>query len=124
TTEWFSDWSAIDLVQRDGSIDRLVIESRDRVKVGEAIEVDALRRYPSDPTASEGVRRGIRPGRWEMLETIQDDWLVREAHGRQDYLALLRSLNIRSYLCVPLKVGDLTLGALTFVTTGEGRVFG
>src|ERR1043165_9896901 len=28
-TDWFADWCAIDLVQRDGSIDRLIIESGD-----------------------------------------------------------------------------------------------
>jgi GAF domain-containing protein len=122
--EWFSDWCTIDLTNRDGSIQQLIIESRDTEHIADVERVDALRRYPSDPTASEGVRRVIETGQWEMRDEIRDDWLVREAHGREDYLALLRSLKLRSHLCVPLQVGARTLGALTFVTTGDGRVFG
>ena len=124
TTEWFADWCAIDLVQRDGSIDRLIIESKDHAKVEEALEVDALRRYPSDPTAGQGARKVIETGQWDMRESIEDDWLLREAGGREDYLALLRSLDLCSYLCVPLQIGERILGALTFVTVGDGRVFG
>ena len=124
-TEWFADWCAIDLLQRDRSIERAVIASRDEEKTALVSSVDALRRYPSDPTASEGVRRAIETGQWDMREQIRDEWLVREARGSEDYLAVLRSLNLHSHLCVPLAVGDRILGAITFVTTGDaGRVYG
>ena len=123
-TEWFADWCAIDLVQRDQSIERVVIASRDQEKAVLAEEVDALRRYPSDPAASEGVRRVIESGQWDMRDKVEDAWLVREARGQEDYLAVLRSLDLRSHLCVPLEVGGRILGAITFVTTGDGRTFG
>ncbi|MGZ4212658.1 MAG: GAF domain-containing SpoIIE family protein phosphatase [Actinomycetota bacterium] len=124
TVEWFSDWCVIDLVQRDGSIERAVIASRDRKAAVLAERVDTLRRYPADESASRGVRRVIATGQWELLEGIEDSWLEREADGRTDYLQLLRSLSLRSTLCVPLHAGEKVLGAITFVTTKDGRAFG
>jgi len=84
STEWFADWCAIDLVQRDREIERVVIASRDRERAALVGEVDALRRYPSDSAASEGVRRVIETGQWDMRDKIEDSWLEREAHGRED----------------------------------------
>jgi len=123
-TEWFADWCVIDVVRRDRSIERTVINGRDRQKAALVAEVDTLHRYPSDPAASLGVRRVIETGQWDMREQIQDAWLEQEARGQEDYLAMLRSLDLRSMLCVPLRAGRRILGALTFVTTGEGRSFG
>jgi PAS domain S-box-containing protein len=123
-TEWFADWCAIDLVQRDDTIERVVIASRDREKVEVASGFDPLRRYPRDPSVGRGVRHVIETGEWDIRERIEDEWLVREASGNGDYLALLRSLNLRSHMCVPMQVGDRVIGALTFVTTGDGHVFG
>jgi serine phosphatase RsbU (regulator of sigma subunit) len=123
-TEWFTDWCVIDVVRRDRSIERTVITGRDSKKAALVAEVDTLRRYPSDPEASLGVRRVIETGQWDMRERIEDAWLEQEARGQEDYLAMLRSLDLRSMLCVPLRAGDRILGALTFVTTGEGRSFG
>jgi serine phosphatase RsbU (regulator of sigma subunit) len=123
-TEWFADWCVIDVVRRDRSIERTVITGRDRTKAARVAEIDTLRRYPSDPAASLGVRRVIETGQWDMREQIEDAWLEQEAQGQEDYLAMLRGLDLRSTLCVPLRAGDRILGALTFVTTGEGRSFG
>ena len=123
TTEWFADWCAIDLVQRDGTIERLVIASKDRSHLDDARRLDGLRHYPVDPAAMEGVRKVIATGQWDMRDRIEDEWLVREARGSQDYLDLLRHLQLRAHLCVPLQVGDRVIGAMTFVTTQDGRVF-
>jgi serine phosphatase RsbU (regulator of sigma subunit) len=102
----------------------MVISSKDVQHLSDARRLDALRRYPVDPAAMEGVRKVIETGQWDMRDRIEDDWLVREARGNEDYLALLRSLQLRAHLCVPLQVGDRIIGAITFVTTGDGRTFG
>jgi PAS domain S-box-containing protein len=122
--EWFCDWAAIDLLDRDGSIDRVAIANRRPEEAARVAEVDSLRRYPSDPAASVGVRRVIASGKWEMQDAIKDEWLQRESNGDEAYLGVLRSLNLRSSLCVPLQIGTRTLGAMTFVTTNNGRHFG
>lgn len=120
---WFAEWCVIDLIQRDGSIERAVIASRDREKAAMAQSLDVLRRYPSDETASQGVRRVINTGQAEILDGVEDSWLEREAGGRHEYLELLRSLSIRSSMSVPLLAGGKVLGAITFVTTKDGRSF-
>jgi PAS domain S-box-containing protein len=121
---WFADWVAIDLVDRDGSIDRVAIANRRPEEAARVAEVDTLRRYPADPAASVGVRRVIESGHWDMQDLIKDEWLQREARNDTSYLSVLRGLGLRSYICVPMQIGMRTLGAMTFVTTTDGRAFG
>jgi PAS domain S-box-containing protein len=122
-TEWFADWCTIDLVKRDGTIERAVIATKDFDHLSDAQRLDALRHYPADPSVMEGVQKVIETGQWDMRDRIEDEWLVREARGNENYLALLRHLDLRAHLCVPLQVGDRVIGAITFVTTGDGRTF-
>ncbi len=113
--EWFADWFVVDLVTGAQTIDRAVIASRDPEQVATVSRFEPLRKYPSEPTAGVGARMVIETGRTDFRTRITDDWLAKEAGHDQSYLDLLRSIGLRSYVCVPMKIRGQTIGALTFV---------
>src|SRR5262249_20315028 len=76
--------------------------------------------YPVDLSARGGAGGVIRRGRPERFAEISEAQL--RAYARDgDHLALLRRLGYRSYMCVPLRARERTLGALTFVSTRADR---
>jgi PAS domain S-box-containing protein len=114
---YFADWSAVDVVE-DGGLRRLAVAHQDPERVRLAHEL--MREYPPDPQAPNGVPAVLRTGRPEVVAEITDDLLVR---GTSDdrHLGLIRSLGLKSYICVPLVVSGSTFGALTFATAESGR---
>ncbi len=115
---YFADWSAVDVVGEDGSLRRLAVAHRDPEKVRLAQELH--RRYPPDPDAPGGIHYVFRTGRPEILEEITDELLAKGARD-EEHLRLVRSLGLRSYICVPLVVSGKPFGVLTFVTAESGR---
>jgi signal transduction histidine kinase/CheY-like chemotaxis protein len=55
-----------------------------------------------------------------MVSEITDDLIVQGARD-DEHLRLIRSLGLKSYICVPLVVAGNPLGALTFATAESGR---
>jgi PAS domain S-box-containing protein len=115
-----ADWCVVDLVE-DGRVRRLAIAHVNVERVALAHELQ--QRYPDDPQASAGVAHVLRTGQPEMLEEITDAML--EAGARDtEHLRLLRELELRSYLIVPLVARGHTLGAITLVGAESGRRYG
>ena len=108
-----ADWCAVDLLQKDQVLKRVAIAHRDASRVSIAEEVD--RRYPPDPAAPQGVYQVMRTQRHELMEHLTDEMLL---GGTRDpeHLAMMRALQLRSYLIVPLVARSQVLGALTLVT--------
>ena len=50
--------------------------------------------------------------------------LIEAGAKDDDHLALLRALQLRSYMCVPIIAGGQVLGAVTFVGAESGRLYG
>jgi PAS domain S-box-containing protein len=113
----FADWSAVD-VFNGGHLRRLAVAHQDTEKTQLAHEL--MRRYPPDPEAPGGVFAVLRTGKPEVVGEITDDLLVRGAKD-EEHLRLIRSLGLKSYICVPLVVSGNTFGALTFATAESGR---
>jgi PAS domain S-box-containing protein len=116
----FADWSAVDVANGDGTMRRLAVAHQDADKIGLAHEL--MRDYPPDPRAPGGALGVLRTGRPEIVAEITDDMLVRGAKDER-HLRLIRSLGLRSYICVPLVVSGNPLGVLTFVTAESGRTY-
>jgi PAS domain S-box-containing protein len=115
---YFADWCAIDMVEPDGSLQRLAVAHVDPAKVELAHRV--YQRYPPDPAAPHGPPHVIRTGRSELVPEITDAMIV--AAGRDEgHLKLLRELGLKSYLCVPLAVQGKSLGAISFIAAESGR---
>ena len=117
---YFADWSAVDVANDDGSLRRLAVAHQDADKVRLAHEL--MKDYPPDPQAPGGAFAVLRTGRPEIVAEITDDMLVQGARDER-HLRLIRSLGLRSYICVPLVVSGNPLGVLTFATAESGRTY-
>lgn len=116
-----ADWCAVDVVDDDGVIERLVVAHVDPDKVDMARSLQ--QRYPSDPNASFGVPHVLRTGRSEIYPVI-DDALLRASARDDEHLALLRAVGLRSGMIVPLLARGRVLGAISLVAAESGRTFG
>lgn len=116
----FADWYAVDLLTESGELQRMSVHHPDPARVAQATELFA--RYP--PT------RGVPYGAWHVIETQQPEWMAEipdamlEAIAEDpEHLALLRRLNLRSYILVPLMARGATIGVLTLVHAESGRQY-
>src|ERR687885_749943 len=116
-----ADWCAVDIVEEDGSLERLAVEHEDPQKVQLARELQE--RYPPDPEASRGVRRVVRSGQSEFYPDIADEMLVAAARDAE-HLRLMRELGFISAIIVPLVARGRTLGAITLVSAEAGGGYG
>ncbi|WP_437635679.1 GAF domain-containing protein [Sorangium sp. So ce854] len=114
-----ADWCAVDMVNGD-TIERVAVHHADPAKLELAERLRAM--SPPRLDAPTGVPAVIRTGRPEWAAEIPD--AVLEA-GAQDpeHLRLIRSLGLRSYVVVPLRGRERTIGALTLVHAESGRRF-
>jgi signal transduction histidine kinase len=116
----FADWCAVDLVTPAGDVDRVAIEHRDPARVAFVRELQE--RYPPDPEAKHGARHVIRTGEVEWAAELPESVLVAAAVDAE-HLEILRSLDLHSYVCAPLRHGEETLGALTFAYSESRRKY-
>jgi PAS domain S-box-containing protein len=115
------DWCAVDVVDESGVPRRIAVAHTDPDKVGLAQELQD--RYPSDPDAPRGLAFVLRTGLSDMMSDIPDE-LIHAGAKDPKHLELLRALELRSYMCVPIIAGGQVLGALTFVGAESGRRYG
>jgi PAS domain S-box-containing protein len=114
-----ADWSAVDMVD-DGQVRRLAVAHVDPAKVRFVEDIE--RRYPPDPDAPQGVHNIIRTGQAEMVSEIPASLI--EAGARDaEHLRLIRELSLHSYIAVPIKRGERTIGVISFVTAESRRVY-
>jgi PAS domain S-box-containing protein len=115
-----ADWCAVDIV-RDERVERLAVAHVDPRKVELAT---AIRDRYGDPDSPYSVETVVRTGRPVFIGAITDEMVLAAARGDEERIALVRSLGLRSYMCVPLIVAHgHTLGALTLATAESGRVY-
>ena len=116
-----SDWCTVHIVERDGSVSEVAVAHSDPEQVAFARELQE--RYPPDPNSETGVIAVIRSGEAELVPEITDS-MIEAAVVDELQRDLLRQLELRSYMCVPLPGRDRTLGAITFVSSEPGRAYG
>lgn len=114
-----ADWAGVDILDPATSrTQQLAVAHVDPAKVEFAIELG--KRYPPDPHAPTGAPNVIRTGRAELYPEIPPALI--EAGARDaEHLRLIRELDLRSAIVVPLRGQRDVFGAITFVFTGETR---
>jgi PAS domain S-box-containing protein len=117
---YFADWSAVDVAGEGDSLRRLAVAHQDPEKV--RLAQDLLDRYPPDPAAPGGIAYVFRTGQPEVVEEVTNELLAQGAKD-EEHLRLMRSLGLRSYICVPLFASGRTFGVLTFATAESGRTY-
>jgi signal transduction histidine kinase len=112
-----ADLCVVDMVEADGTIQRLAAAVADPTKEPLARELQT--RYPVDPQMPRGVPTVLRTGRPVLHPDIPDALLAAVAQS-DAHLALLRQLGFRSTMLVPLATRGRTLGVITLVRGDAG----
>ena len=115
-----ADWCAVDLIEADGSLRQITSVHPDSAQ--EELLLELRRRYREEKGSSEGVRHVVDTGEAELATDVtagpaldlRDD----------DERAVYDRLSPRSYMIVPLVARGRTIGAMTFLSTAEGRHYG
>jgi PAS domain S-box-containing protein len=114
----FADWCTVNMLQPDGSIASLAIAHADPKKVAWAAELN--RRYPTAADAETGLAAVVRSGEAEIIPEITDEMLELAARD-PEHLKIVRSLQMRSYMGVPLIARGRSIGAIAFIGAESGR---
>jgi len=116
-----ADWCGVALASDErGGYDNVAVAHVDPAKVRWARELQE--RYPPDPDAPTGAPEVIRTGRSELYPEI-DEELLRAAAVDDEQRQLIRDLQMRSAMVVPLRARERTLGAITFIFAESGRQY-
>lgn len=118
---YHADWCVVDILEEDGSLDRVAVVHQDQQKVALAQELQE--RYPPDPDALHGVPQVLRTGRPQLVPEIPQP-LLEEAAVDEEHRAILRNLGLKSYMVVPLVARGRMLGAISLVAAESGRRYG
>ncbi|MGE0871431.1 MAG: PAS domain S-box protein [Kofleriaceae bacterium] len=113
-----ADWCTVDLLEREGHIQRIVSVHSDPANTALASEL--ARSHPPDPSASSGSARVMRTGVPDLVPEVSDEFLATVARS-PERLQMLRDLGIKSCVLVPLIARDRTLGAIGIVSAESGR---
>ena len=111
-----ADWSGGDLLDDRGGIARMVAASPD----ADGSLVDRLQRRGEGFAPGIGFPRSAVTGETE-LRTVVDDGLLASLARDDEHLAILRAMQMASYISVPLITRGRTIGALTVAVGSSGR---
>ncbi|HEY9835318.1 MAG TPA: ATP-binding protein, partial [Vampirovibrionales bacterium] len=120
TVPCIADWCAIDVIEKDGTIERLAVAHIDPTK--EELAKELYRRYPPKKEEKTGQPNVLRTGQSELYPHIPDAMLVQSAYDTE-HLRILRELHLHSGMCIPLKARGKILGTLTFVLEAGRRTY-
>jgi PAS domain S-box-containing protein len=116
-----ADWCAVDIMETGATAaEQLAVAHVDPGKVAYARELG--KRYPPNPNATNGVPQVIRSGRSELYPYIPREMLEAAAVDAE-HLLMIRELQLRSAMIVPLTGRGRVFGALTFVYAESGRQY-
>ena len=114
-----ADWCVVEIVDPErGRSRQLAVAHVDRAKVELARELQV--RYPPDPDAPTGVPNVLRTRRSELYVEIPEQLIVAGAVDAE-HLRIIRALELRSAMVVPVVARGDILGAITFVYAGSSR---
>jgi len=113
-----ADWCAVDILDAKGVLQQVAIVHKDPKKIKWAKE---LRKHkPRDMNAPTGIPNVLRTGKSEIYPHITDEMLVASAKDKKE-LKLLRDLEFKSAMIVPVFEQKKPIGGITFVTTETRR---
>jgi PAS domain S-box-containing protein len=116
-----ADWCIITLAEGRGVARTVAVAHSDPERTRFAQELGD--RYPPDLSSDSGLGRVVRTGEIQLVNDVTDEMLAAAARD-EEHLAVLRELDMRAVLIMPLRTPERILGALTLVFSESGRRFG
>ncbi|HXT99424.1 MAG TPA: PAS domain S-box protein [Polyangia bacterium] len=114
-----ADWSTVDVLAADGSLEQLAVAHVDPSK--RELAKEWRRRWP--PPRESIPYQVIRTGLPQMLPEITKAMIEAGAPDPEQRRVAFE-LGLRSVMVVPLVVGKEAIGTLTFLTAESGRLYG
>jgi PAS domain S-box-containing protein len=112
-----ADWCAVDVIGEDGALERVATHHGDPARL-ELAERIARHHSPTEDTV--GVPEVIRSGQARLYSDITPAALAAYAQD-SEHLEMLRELEAKSMLIVPLAAPTRTIGAITLVSAESPR---
>jgi PAS domain S-box-containing protein len=115
---WLAEVCAIDLLDEQGGMRRVAVADADRTR---APVTERLRAFPPDP---DGVHMSValREGRTEVLAELTDEILGDRLRGTA-HIEVVRQIDARSAVILPLAARGRTLGAMVLLACGDRPPF-
>jgi signal transduction histidine kinase len=117
-----ADWCIIDVLGRDGALERVALAHQDPTKVDRARGV--LGTVPTGLDESRGIGAVIRTLRPDMVREFTEEFVDGRFGGQPQLAATVRELGLRSSITVPLVARGIALGAITLMTAESDRLYG
>ena len=116
----YADWCGIFLTDEAGNVQRLTLANQDPGKVRWLHEMRD--RFPYRGEDPIGPGKVLRTGESCWSEYMSDAMLEGFSHNAE-HLELLKRVNFRSWVCVPIRLQRRIRGAISFVMSDSGRVY-
>lgn len=114
-----ADWCAVHIVQ-DGVLATVAVAHVDPDKIAQARELQE--KYPIDPDSPSGAANVVRTGISELIPELTEQMLEDRTRD-PEHLRLVRELELRSAIVVPLPARSRVLGAITLDRAASNRPF-
>ncbi len=109
----FGAWSVVDIIEGPDSMRRLAIIHPDPEK--QELARALLTSWPPETEDPFGAPVATRTREPHVVDAVTDEMLVQVARSDEN-LKALRELGLGSFIVMPLMVGNVVLGAVTFVS--------
>jgi PAS domain S-box-containing protein len=115
---WLAEVCAIDLLDEEGGMRRVAVADADRSR---APVTERLRAFPPDPDGMH-MSAALREGRTEILTELSDE-ILRDRLRGSAHIEVVREIDARSALILPLAARGRTLGAVLLLACGDRPPF-
>ncbi|GIV95496.1 MAG: sensor histidine kinase [Herpetosiphonaceae bacterium] len=118
---FLADWCIVDIIEHDGTISRVAVAAALHEK--EALLHELRQRYPPTWDSPQPAAVALRSGKPLLIRTLSAESLAAMTRDIA-HLEIIRSLDPRSAMAVPLIARNDIIGAITFALSESGRIYG
>jgi signal transduction histidine kinase/CheY-like chemotaxis protein len=116
-----ADWCSIEIVNREGKIERQALVHRDPKKVEWILEYE--RKYPQKKGHESATQRVIRTGNAEFIKIITQEMIDAVPDVSPEQRHDIESLRLSSLMILPIGRPGRVLGTLSVAYAESGRIY-
>ncbi|MBI4040317.1 MAG: PAS domain S-box protein [Deltaproteobacteria bacterium] len=113
-----ADWCCIHLLDERNNIQCVSVAHKNPELEQWATEIQ--KRYPVDLKGTHGIANVIRTGKPDFCAEVPDQLLIENAYN-EEHLSMMRSVNLKSYMTIPLLARGRILGCLSLLYSEQKR---